>query len=154
MNQESKQQPGDFGFGEEELMLRDAARKFFQDNASADKLHRLVARDSDLHRDSEALWDRSLWQQIVELGWTAACVPERAGGIGMPHVAAMALSEEAGRAAFPSPLLTTLMSTFVLDACATAAADKALEAIAGKVERLTVHNGTEGLMTDLVKLRD
>ena len=31
---------------------------------------------------------------------------------------------------------------------------EALENIAGKVERLTVHNGTEGLMTDLVKLRD
>ena len=30
---------------------------------------------------------------------------------------------------------------------------EALEAIAGKVERRTVHNGTEGLMTDLVKLR-
>ncbi len=31
---------------------------------------------------------------------------------------------------------------------------EALEAIAGKVERLTVHNGTAGLLTDLVKLRD
>lgn len=31
---------------------------------------------------------------------------------------------------------------------------EALEAIAGKVERLTVHNGTEGLLSDLVKLRD
>ena len=31
---------------------------------------------------------------------------------------------------------------------------EALETIAGKVERLTVHNGTEGLLTDLVKLRD
>ena len=31
---------------------------------------------------------------------------------------------------------------------------EALTEIAGKVERLTVHNGTEGLMTDLVKLRD
>ena len=30
---------------------------------------------------------------------------------------------------------------------------EALEVIAGKVERLTVHNGTEGLMSDLVKLR-
>ncbi|QDZ03479.1 slipin family protein [Nitratireductor mangrovi] len=29
-----------------------------------------------------------------------------------------------------------------------------LEAIAGKVERLTVHNGTGGLMNDLVRLRD
>lgn len=31
---------------------------------------------------------------------------------------------------------------------------EALETIAGKVERLTVHNGTEGLMGDLVRLRD
>lgn len=31
---------------------------------------------------------------------------------------------------------------------------EALENIAGKVERLTVHNGTEGLMTDVVRLRD
>ena len=31
---------------------------------------------------------------------------------------------------------------------------EALETIAGKVDTLTVHNGTEGLMTDLVKLRD
>ena len=30
---------------------------------------------------------------------------------------------------------------------------EALEGIANKVERLTVHNGTEGLMTDLVRLR-
>lgn len=29
-----------------------------------------------------------------------------------------------------------------------------LETIAGKVERLTVHNGTDGLMNDLVRLRD
>jgi len=31
---------------------------------------------------------------------------------------------------------------------------EALEAIAGKVERLTIHNGTGGLMNDLVKLRE
>jgi regulator of protease activity HflC (stomatin/prohibitin superfamily) len=30
---------------------------------------------------------------------------------------------------------------------------KELETIAGKVERLTVHNGTQGLMSDLVRLR-
>jgi regulator of protease activity HflC (stomatin/prohibitin superfamily) len=31
---------------------------------------------------------------------------------------------------------------------------EALSEIAGKVERLTIHNGTTGLMNDLVKLRD
>ena len=31
---------------------------------------------------------------------------------------------------------------------------EALETIAGKVERLTVHNGTGGLLNDIVKLRE
>jgi len=31
---------------------------------------------------------------------------------------------------------------------------EALEKIAGKVDTLTVHNGTAGLMDDLVKLRE
>lgn len=31
---------------------------------------------------------------------------------------------------------------------------EALEAIAGKVQQLTVHNGTQGLMTDVAQLRD
>ncbi|MFK7941080.1 MAG: slipin family protein [Roseovarius sp.] len=31
---------------------------------------------------------------------------------------------------------------------------EALEVVAGKVDTLTVHNGTEGLMTDVVRLRD
>ncbi len=126
-----KTQPDNFGFGEDEGMLRDAARKFFQDNASVDELHKLVAGDYDPHRESECLWNQDLWRQVVELGWTAACVPERAGGIGMPVVAAVALAEEAGRCAFPSPLLATFMSTFVLDACGTSGADGGLEAIAG-----------------------
>ncbi len=124
-------QPDNFGFGEDEAMLRDSARKFFADNMSADKLHRLVAHDYNPERENECAWDQDLWQQMVELGWTAACVPERAGGIGMPLVAAVGLAEEAGRAAFPSPLLATFMATAVLSACETAPADKALEAIAG-----------------------
>ena len=31
---------------------------------------------------------------------------------------------------------------------------EALETIAGKVERLTIHNGTAGLMNDIVRLSD
>ena len=31
---------------------------------------------------------------------------------------------------------------------------EALEVVAGKVDKLTVQNGTQGLMTDLVKLTD
>ncbi len=31
---------------------------------------------------------------------------------------------------------------------------EALETMAGKVERLTIHNGTAGLLSDIIRLRD
>ena len=124
-------QQKNFGFGEDEAMLRDAAAKFFADHASADKIHGQVAGDSNIHRDIESIWDQDLWRQITELGWTAACVPEEAGGIGMPLVAAVALAEEAGKVAFPSPLIATFNATFVLKACHSEAATTALGRIAG-----------------------
>ena len=125
------EQPKNFGFGEDETMLRDSAKKFFSDHCSADKIHRQVAGNPDIHRNIECIWDKGLWQQITELGWTAACVPEAAGGIGMPLVAALALAEEAGRAAFPSPLISTFNTTFVLRECYSAAANNVLAEIAG-----------------------
>ena len=135
------EQPKDFGFGEDETMLRDSAQKFFADNCTADKIHGLVAHNPDVHRENECAWDKNLWQQVVELGWTAVCVPEVAGGVGMPLVAAVALAEEAGKAAFPSPLLSTFNATFVLNACDSDAATKALGEVAtGKPTSLAITN--------------
>ena len=134
-------QPKNFGFGEEEQMLRDSARKFFQDNFPTDKLHSLVAGNPDPARAPECLWDKELWQQMVELGWTAVAVPEAAGGIGMSTVAVTGLVEEAGRAAFPSPLIPTINATYVLAACETEAANKALgEIVEGKAASLAITN--------------
>lgn len=135
------EQPKNFGFGEDETMLRDSAQKFFADNCSADKIHNLVAHDHNVHRDNECVWDKGLWQQIVELGWTAVCVPEQAGGVAMPVVAAAALAEEVGKAAFPSPLLSTFNATFVLNACSSDAATRALgEVASGKALSLAITN--------------
>lgn len=134
-------QPKNFGFGEDETMLRDSARKFFSDNCSADKIHNLVATDPNIHRSIDCVWDKNLWQQIVELGWTAVCVSESAGGIGMPAVAAVGLAEEVGKAAFPSPLLSTFNATFVLNHCQSEAATAALGEIAeGKATTLAITN--------------
>ena len=119
-----------FGFGEDETMLRDSAAKFFADNCGPNKIHGQVADNPDIHRDIESKWDQGLWKQITELGWTAACVPEAAGGIGMPVVAAVALAEEAGKTAFPSPLIATLNATFAVRECQSDAATKLLGDIA------------------------
>ncbi|MFK7731493.1 MAG: acyl-CoA dehydrogenase family protein [Pseudomonadales bacterium] len=123
-------QSQNFGFGDEEAMLKEAAAKFFADNCPANVTHALVADNSDIHRPIESKWDQNLWQQIVELGWTSVCVPESAGGIDMPVVAAVALAEEAGKAAFPSPLLATFNATFVARACKSDAATTLLGEIA------------------------
>lgn len=124
-------QSNNYGFGEDEAMLRDSARKFFADNCGPEKIHAQVAEDPNIHRPVESIWDKSLWKQITELGWTAVCVPEAAGGVGMPVVAAVALAEEAGKAAFPSPLISTLNSTFAVRECSSDAATTLLGEIAG-----------------------
>jgi alkylation response protein AidB-like acyl-CoA dehydrogenase len=119
-------QPKNFDFGEEEVMLRDSVRKFFENNLPTDKLHAMVAANPDPDRAPECLWDKDLWGQMVELGWTMLAVPEQAGGMGMKAVAVAALAEEAGRAALPSPLISTINSSYVLAACNSAAANEAL----------------------------
>jgi alkylation response protein AidB-like acyl-CoA dehydrogenase len=124
-------QATNFGFGEEETMLRDSAARFFADNLPVDQLHKLAAADPDPHKSLDASWAPELWQQMVELGWTMLAVPESAGGMGMSAVAVAGLCEEAGRAAFPSPLLATINSTFILAACDSANGTAALEAIVG-----------------------
>jgi hypothetical protein len=127
-------QPRNFGFGEDETILRDSARKFLADNASVEALRRLVARDHKQAYESAvppAPWDEGLWQQMVELGWSGLAVPERAGGLGMKMVAVAALAEAAGHAALVSPLITSLLATCVLRECDTAAATAALERIGG-----------------------
>ncbi len=135
------EQPKNFGFGEDETMLRDSARKLFADNCPPDRVHALVARNPDIHRHIECVWDQDLWAQMVELGWPAVCIPESAGGIGMPLVAAVALAEEVGRAACPTPLLSTFNASFVLTACQTPAANAALaEIAAGKPSTLAITN--------------
>ena len=122
-------QPDNFGFGEEAAYLKESARKFFTGNFPTDKLHKMVAPDHNPERNSDCAWDAALWQQMVDLGWTALALPESVGGLGMPLVAVAGLVEEVGRAAFPCPLLATLNATYVLAACG-AGGEAALSEIA------------------------
>lgn len=122
-------QPKNFGFGEEETMLRDAAARYFADQLPIDRLYALVAENPDPHRERRNPWAEQQWQEIVELGWTQLAVPENAGGLGMPAVGVVGLVEEAGRAAFPGPLLMTLCATYVVSMCGSDAAATVLEGI-------------------------
>src|SRR5262249_29254995 len=124
--------PRDFGFGEDEAMLRDLARRFLDEHVPVEKLRKLVAADPDAayeHGERPA-WDPGLWKQIGELGWAGLAVPESAGGVGGRMVGIAALIEEVGRHALPSPLVATLCAAFALRAARAPEADAWLARIA------------------------
>jgi alkylation response protein AidB-like acyl-CoA dehydrogenase len=125
-------QPRDFGFGADESLLRDQARKFLRQNASVEKLRTMLTKDHEAvyERGERPRWDEDVWAKLVELGWPALAVPEDAGGVGAKMVGLVALVEEVGRVALPSPLLSTFSACFVLREADTDVAKRALGAIA------------------------
>jgi alkylation response protein AidB-like acyl-CoA dehydrogenase len=123
--------PRDFGFGPDEELLRDLARRFLDENLPITKLRAMVARDPDAvyERGEAPGWDEGLWKQIVELGWPGLAVPESAGGLGVRIAGIAGVVEEVGRHALPSPLLTTLSTSLVLRRCGSEPARRWLERI-------------------------
>lgn len=109
-------QARDFGFGEEQQMLKEASLRFMQDKAPLEHLRKHITGTEDpyLGAARAAVYDQDAWQEMVQLGWTALAVPEAAGGAGMNLVTAVGVMEEIGRAAAPTPLSSTLLATFVL----------------------------------------
>src|SRR5262245_35332669 len=109
----------DFGFGPDEQLVGDQARKLLRDTFGIERLRKLVAADHHEAYESAvqpAPYDADLWRQMVELGWTGLAVPEDAGGVGIKMIAVATLVEEIGRVALPSPLVATLAATTVLRA--------------------------------------
>ena len=89
---------------EEQRMLRDAARDFLTQRAPVSHLRQI--RDSG----NELGFSRELWDEIVEMGWTAILVPEEHGGLGYGYTGLGLLLEESGRTLTPSPLLGTALT--------------------------------------------
>jgi alkylation response protein AidB-like acyl-CoA dehydrogenase len=124
--------PRDFGFGEDEQLLRDLAHRFLDEHMPVSRLRALVAADHEAiyGRGERPAWDPAIWKQIGELGWPGLAVPESAGGVGGKMVGIAALCEEVGRHALPSPLVATLCAAFALRASRAEAAHPWLARIA------------------------
>ncbi len=128
----AKDAPKDFGFGEDEALLRDLACKFLDERMPVETLRRLVAEAPEpvYEEGQRAQWDTGLWKEIVELGWTGLAVGEAEGGADISLVGIAGLVEEVGRHGLPSPLVSTLSSTFVLRAAGGDAATQLMARIA------------------------
>ena len=149
-------QPRDFGFGEEQQMLKEASLRFMQDKEPLVHLRKHTAGTEDpyLGEERSGVFDEDAWREMVELGWTALAVPEEAGGAGMNLVTAVGVMEEIGRAAMPTPLTSTLYATFLLREAGTQQAMQWLARIAnGSSAAIAIYGQDGSLDADSTDVR-
>jgi alkylation response protein AidB-like acyl-CoA dehydrogenase len=94
---------------DERAELRTTAQSLLQRESSAERVRVAIAGDAG--------FDRALWSQMIELGWTSIHVPEELGGAGCGYGDLAVVLHELGRAITPSPFLASAVlasSAFVL----------------------------------------
>jgi alkylation response protein AidB-like acyl-CoA dehydrogenase len=97
-----------FGFTEEQELLRSEVRKLLDSSCPLAEVRRTMELPEGFSRE--------LWKRIAELGWVGLILPEELGGAGLGWVDLVVLLEETGRSLFPSPLVsTTLASSAILE---------------------------------------
>ncbi len=106
-----------FGFTEEQELLRDQVRKFMQGACPLSTVRKIMATDDG--------GSRALWQQMAELGWLGLVVPEAYGGLGLKWVDLTVVLEETGRGLSPLPLVSHTLAAVALARCGTEAQKKA-----------------------------
>jgi len=95
-----------FGFTEEQELLRAQAERLMQDRSPMTEVRRVAG--------SALGYEPALWQQLGALGLIGLLVPERYGGAGLGWVDVVVLLEATGRGLLPSPLLSTLLASAAL----------------------------------------
>ncbi len=91
----------DFGFSDEQDMLRQTARAFLEEHCPTTFVRHMMEDDKGYSAD--------LWQEMAELGWLGLAFPEAYGGQGLGFVDLTVILEEMGAALLPSPFLSTVI---------------------------------------------
>jgi alkylation response protein AidB-like acyl-CoA dehydrogenase len=91
-----------FGFTEEQELLRAEVRKFLDQNCPLEEVRKLSETESGFSRD--------FWMRMAELGWVGLTFPEAHGGVGLGWEDLVVVLEETGRSLFPSPLIATVLA--------------------------------------------
>jgi alkylation response protein AidB-like acyl-CoA dehydrogenase len=110
----------DFGFTEEQELLRAEARKWLDRNCPMDEVRKVTEAEG-----GEG-FSRQHWKAIAELGWLGLAIPEAHGGAGLGQVDLVVLLEETGRSLFPSPLLANTMAAAAIQEAGSDAQQAAL----------------------------
>jgi alkylation response protein AidB-like acyl-CoA dehydrogenase len=95
-----------FGFTEEQELLRAEVRKFLDQNCPLEEVRKIAATPEGMAKP--------LWERMAELGWVGLTLPDRFGGIGLGWVDLVVVLEETGRSLFPSPLIASVLGATAL----------------------------------------
>jgi alkylation response protein AidB-like acyl-CoA dehydrogenase len=88
---------------EDQAMLAKTANAFFAEHSPLTRLRKV--RDSG----DELGYNRELYQQMAELGWTAIPFDEKDGGLGMGMASAILVSEAMGRTLAVEPYIPSIL---------------------------------------------
>ncbi len=88
-----------FGFSEDQDLIRKSARDFVQGESSLVRIREL--REDALGHSPE------VWRKIAGNGWCGAIIPEEFGGVGLGCVDITCILEEFGKGLMPEPLVTS-----------------------------------------------
>jgi alkylation response protein AidB-like acyl-CoA dehydrogenase len=95
-----------FGFTEEQDLLRQEVRRFLDGRCPLETVRGLV--------ETPEGFSSELWKEIAALGWIGLTIPEPYGGAGLGWVDLIVILEETGRTLFPSPLIATTLAAAAL----------------------------------------
>src|SRR5262249_58526867 len=101
-----KARPMNFGFNDEQELLRSTARKFFENECPSETVRTLMETPEGI--------TAALWTKLAEQGWTGLVLPEAYDGMGLGLVDLVVLMEEMGRSVVPGPYLSTMVAALGL----------------------------------------
>ncbi len=91
----------DFGFNQEQELLRATARKFLESECPSEFVRARMAEPAGV--------TDAFWAKLAEQGWLGLIYSEEYGGAGLGFVDLTVLMEEMGRAVMPGPFFSTVL---------------------------------------------
>ncbi len=91
----------DFGFNEEQEMLRQSARQFLETECAMTYVRKMMDDDTGFSQEQ--------WKKMADLGWMGLIFPESNGGAGLNMVDLVVVLEEMGRVVMPGPFFASVI---------------------------------------------
>jgi alkylation response protein AidB-like acyl-CoA dehydrogenase len=113
-----------FAFTDDQLLFRDAVADLFAKECPPDVVRAAWGAEADARPE--------LWSTLAEMGVVGLTIPEDKGGFGLTELDLLPILTEAGRVAYPGPLLetTAVAAPLLAEVAPAALADRWVPALA------------------------